>query len=387
MKTLSIFVTIVVASLLLCAARAAHADSALAQRLRQLPSSIGEDKLIEVQPGETWVDMGEREHVGYNHLQRVNPGGFNAGKVYIAGRHNLSKTLCNGILINIPEQTLFYFDHGQVMHWYPVSVGMVDPQWHTITGNFSVGAKEPNPTWRKPDFAGGGVMPPGPDNPLGDRLIDLSIPYYGLHSTNNPACIGKLVSHGCIRMFPSDMHELFDLVRVGTPLSITYDTVKVGQQNGIVYLAIFPDIYNEGTNTPDQVRAELAPFGLSEAVSDAWLQKYLPRADGDARPILGSTLSTVINGAPWQGPIAPTLRDGISYLPLDALAAATGVSVTVSSGQATLSYKGHSTTLPLNAQTAFTALDTQFIAVAAYAKALGGSANLNGNALTISIPK
>lgn len=380
--------TIVVASWITLSANGfARAAAPLTERLQQLPPSVGENALIDVQPGESCAEVGEREHVGYEHIMRCNPHGFGPGKLFIAGRHNLSTSVRDGIVINIPEMMLYYFAHGQVARWYPVSVGMVDDQWHTITGNFSVGAKEADPTWRKPDFAGGGTMPPGPTNPLGDRLIDLNIPYYGLHGTNNPSCIGKLVSHGCIRMFPADIRELFDLVEVGTPLDITYQTLKIGQQHGVVYLAIFPDIYGKGTNGPMQARAALADYGLSGAVSDLWLQKYLARADGVARPILGSTLSTVINGAAWQGAIGPTLRDGVAYLPLGALADATGADIRIAGTEAIVRYQGRRVSVPIDEQTAFSALDTLFISVPAYAGALGGSASVNEQSLTITVPK
>jgi hypothetical protein len=46
---------------------------------------------------------------------------------------------------------------------------------------------------------------------------------YGIHATNDPGSIGKVRSHGCIRMNPADAEELFDLVPLGTPVEIVYD--------------------------------------------------------------------------------------------------------------------------------------------------------------------
>ena len=50
--------------------------------------------------------------------------------------------------------------------------------------------------------------------------MGLSKPHYGIHGTNNPASIGKNVSHGCIRMFNHDVLELSSKVPIGTRVSI-----------------------------------------------------------------------------------------------------------------------------------------------------------------------
>jgi len=50
--------------------------------------------------------------------------------------------------------------------------------------------------------------------------MGLSQPHYGIHGTNNPASIGTAASNGCIRMYNEDVNELFNLVSVGTPVTI-----------------------------------------------------------------------------------------------------------------------------------------------------------------------
>ncbi|CCF15163.1 putative L,D-transpeptidase YkuD domain protein [Brevibacillus laterosporus GI-9] len=50
--------------------------------------------------------------------------------------------------------------------------------------------------------------------------MGLSKPHYGIHGTNNPASIGKYVSHGCIRMYNRDVETLAKLVPIGTPVYI-----------------------------------------------------------------------------------------------------------------------------------------------------------------------
>jgi lipoprotein-anchoring transpeptidase ErfK/SrfK len=43
---------------------------------------------------------------------------------------------------------------------------------------------------------------------------------YALHGTNQPASIGRSVSHGCVRLRNEDIDRLYDMVAVGTPVFI-----------------------------------------------------------------------------------------------------------------------------------------------------------------------
>ncbi|HSP50472.1 MAG TPA: L,D-transpeptidase [Pseudolabrys sp.] len=43
---------------------------------------------------------------------------------------------------------------------------------------------------------------------------------YAIHGTNRPELIGGFVSHGCIRMYNSDIRELYRLVAIGTPVVV-----------------------------------------------------------------------------------------------------------------------------------------------------------------------
>jgi len=87
---------------------------------------------------------------------------------------------------------------------YPVAVGKKSTP--TPVGNWKIVQKAVNP---------GG--------PFGARWMRLSVPWggYGIHGTNNPASIGKAVSHGCIRLYNEDVIEVYNLVPLGTPVYIT----------------------------------------------------------------------------------------------------------------------------------------------------------------------
>src|SRR5207253_10236621 len=74
-------------------------------------------------------------------------------------------------------------------------------------------------TWGKNEPA---MIPPGPDNPLGTRALDLSAPGIRIHGTPDDASIGTHASHGCIRMHIPDSEDLFGRVDIGTPVIIAY---------------------------------------------------------------------------------------------------------------------------------------------------------------------
>ncbi|MBP2658929.1 MAG: ErfK/YbiS/YcfS/YnhG family protein [Firmicutes bacterium] len=61
-----------------------------------------------------------------------------------------------------------------------------------------------------------------PGGAFGAMWMGLNIPHYGIHGTNSPSSIGKIVSHGCIRMYNNDVLVLSRLVSIGTPVRIHY---------------------------------------------------------------------------------------------------------------------------------------------------------------------
>lgn len=55
---------------------------------------------------------------------------------------------------------------------------------------------------------------------LGKRNANTRERYIYIHGTNHEDEIGRPASHGCVRMTNADVVELFDLVEVGTPVTI-----------------------------------------------------------------------------------------------------------------------------------------------------------------------
>ncbi|MGA2654915.1 MAG: L,D-transpeptidase family protein [Gammaproteobacteria bacterium] len=166
----------------------------------------------------------------------------------------------DGIVINLPELRLYYFTPGE-LHSYPVSIGRVG--WKTPIQEGKIVQKEKDPSWIVPDSIlaeseakGHPIAPvygPGPKNPLGRYAMHLSIPGYLIHGTNAPTSIGRRVSHGCIRMFPNDIEELFNLVPVGTPVALINEPVKAGWRGNELNLEIHP-ILAEYPMSDDQLK-------------------------------------------------------------------------------------------------------------------------------------
>lgn len=139
------------------------------------------------------------------------------------------------LILDRRRKVLRVVQDGKDLRRFPVAVGM--PGWETPQGRFTVIEKTADPTWEHP--ASGRFYPPGPANPLGSRWIGFHRDCYGrrgfngqehlevkgcvtagFHGTPNRASIGRAVSHGCVRLFDEHARELFDLVQLGTPVTV-----------------------------------------------------------------------------------------------------------------------------------------------------------------------
>ena len=63
-------------------------------------------------------------------------------------------------------------------------------------------------------------MAGGPGNPMGARALYLGNTIYRIHGTNQPEYIGAAISSGCIRMTNEDMIDLYNRVKIGTPVIV-----------------------------------------------------------------------------------------------------------------------------------------------------------------------
>lgn len=124
------------------------------------------------------------------------------------------------IVIEISRRALQLYSGTELIKVYPIAVGK-GGRFKTPVGKHRIRKKIVNPTWYPPAWAGiSHPISPGPNNPLGNREMKLSVSGYSIHGTNRPTSIGSAATHGCIRMYPSDVLEMFEVVNVGTPVEI-----------------------------------------------------------------------------------------------------------------------------------------------------------------------
>lgn len=129
------------------------------------------------------------------------------------------------IVVRTSERKLYYVaGRGQAIR-YPVAVGAAGRQWQGVKYVEELAVE---PAWAPPESMKRvrphlpDMIPPGPRNPMGARVIGLGPGgEYAIHGTNDPSSIGKFVSFGCIRMFNEDVIDLYARVRVGTPVLVT----------------------------------------------------------------------------------------------------------------------------------------------------------------------
>jgi hypothetical protein len=114
------------------------------------------------------------------------------------------------------------YSHLRFVRGYPIAVGQLGLQ--TPAGLYHIQNKVVNPSWQVPfsSWTGslaGQVIPTGPDDPLKARWLGI-FNGAGIHGTDETWSIGHSVSHGCVRMTIPDVIDLYNRVKVGTPVYI-----------------------------------------------------------------------------------------------------------------------------------------------------------------------
>jgi L,D-transpeptidase ErfK/SrfK len=139
------------------------------------------------------------------------------------------------LVLDRRHRRLLVLEGGRPLRRFPVAVGM--PGWETPVGHFRVIEMTSDPVWEHP--ISGLRIPPGPQNPLGSRWIGFhrdcdrqrgaqggglmqlrGCVAAGFHGTPNRTSIGRAVSHGCVRLYDEDVRSLFELVQLGTPVTV-----------------------------------------------------------------------------------------------------------------------------------------------------------------------
>jgi lipoprotein-anchoring transpeptidase ErfK/SrfK len=111
---------------------------------------------------------------------------------------------------------------GALLAAYPASVGSEEKP--APSGTLKVVRIARNPTYTyDPAFKFRGVkadeklhIAAGPNNPVGSVWIALNEKSYGIHGTSEPSRVGKVDSHGCVRLTNWDALALAKMVKKGT---------------------------------------------------------------------------------------------------------------------------------------------------------------------------
>lgn len=265
------------------------------------PSNLlaGSASIYVVQPGDFLALIGAKLGISWPRLARQN--GLDPERLIFPGqklrydnRKIVPKKVQNGIIINIPDRTLYFFNRGKLVRALPVTLGRSEADnsiWRTPTGRFKIVAKEKDPAWHVPKAIMAKleeqgqevkeVVPPGDDNPLGKYALRTSIHGILIHSTNLPASIYSFNSHGCIRVFPEQMEELFREVKVNTAGEIIYQPIKVAvTDDGRVFLEVHRDVYKKSGDLAAEARRLLINGGVAERVSWDKVEAVLKRRSG-----------------------------------------------------------------------------------------------------------
>ncbi len=247
---------------------------------------IGRKFIYTVKRRESLRMVGARLGVNWRSIARDN--GLDPAKALEPGqqlnidtRRIIPKTRAEGIVINIPDRTMYLFKAKKLGKAVPVGLGMPtlqkDAVWRTPTGTFRIISKVQDPTWfipqsilkkmRKTRKDVKNSVPPGKRNPLGKYALKTSLTGILIHGTSAPESIYTYSSHGCIRVMPGAMKEIFNEIRINTGGEIIYQPVKLAlSDDGRIFLEVHGDVYNQFDDLEHLARSLIAENNLEQMV-------------------------------------------------------------------------------------------------------------------------
>lgn len=267
--------------------------------------------LARVEQDETLLDVARRFSLGQMEILRLNPDldRWNIKKgeiVRISNKRVLPDSPHEGITLNLTEYRMYYYAPkvpGQPQHIMSYAHGVGRQDWKTPLGKTSVAKKVKDPAWHPPEsirreHAAMGdplpeIVPPGPHNPLGAYALYLNLPGdYRIHGTDIDKIfgIGMQITHGCVRMYPEDIEQLYNLASVGTPVYIVKQPIKVGWSDNILYVEAHPDLEGEDLSPAERynIAMDLIQKANNQVVPDVdqtALNDALTKLTGDPVPI------------------------------------------------------------------------------------------------------
>jgi lipoprotein-anchoring transpeptidase ErfK/SrfK len=184
------------------------------------PEPAPGETVIELKQGQYLYDLARKYDVPLQLLMDVNQ--IKDPRRLRIGQRIRIPAIQFSLVCDKAENTLTLYNNGRFFKEYPVRTGRKADA--TPSGEFKILNKKTDPTWRSP-IDGKTYKPGDPNNELGTRWMAFEGDILGIHGTIHPETVGHYASNGCIGLLKEDVEELFDLIPVGTPLTI------VGQQD------------------------------------------------------------------------------------------------------------------------------------------------------------
>ncbi len=251
---------------------------------REDQAVVGTPQIVYARHEDSFPQIARNYGLGYDELVAANPGidpwlPGEGQPILLPTQFVLPNAPRDGLVLNIASKRLFYFppaadDGSRTVITYPVGIGRVG--WETPLGEAEVVAKARDPHWwvpasvRREHEAMGdplpSVVPPGPDNPLGRHVLQLDMPGYLIHGTNQPYGVGMRVSHGCVRLYPEDIEALFPMVAIGAPVTIVNQPYLAGWHQDELYFEAHEPLADDEVSPAAHLDSMLAE--LTEGQSD-----------------------------------------------------------------------------------------------------------------------
>lgn len=267
--------------------------------LSALPQPVGQNKTHVVQKDDTIYTISRKYGLAPDHVMWANKLSENRppkeGDSLIIPLRRIPPFTPNestAIVLNLPERMLYLFRDRNLTAYWGVAIGGI--QYPTPSGNFRILDKEKNPTWEPPAWLEQKPIGPGPDNPLGDRWMQITPNMVGIHGTNNPDSIGGVASLGCVRLYPESVRKLYDQVSVGTPVYVIYEQVRMGKESdGTLVWSFFPDPYTKyyATFQAKEALRNAKLVGFDGDVSDFEIEERQKNTSGLLTPVFATPLT------------------------------------------------------------------------------------------------
>lgn len=251
--------TALMAGLLMTGLLQASSSWAASYVLQEGYDVIGQLRWTRARSEDTLVSVARSFDLGYRAILNANPTvdvwlPEKGSRIILPNAHILPAGPREGLVLNLAEMRLYFYPDSAAgeVNTYPVGIGREG--WRTPSIKTWVKAKHRSPSWYPPasirrEALENGitlptVVPPGPDNPLGEFALRLSVEQYLIHGTNRPAGVGMRVSHGCIRLFPEDIRQLFFEVELGARVRVVDEPYKAGWRGNDLLLEVHTPAYS-----------------------------------------------------------------------------------------------------------------------------------------------